>query len=154
VLVGVTAALKKARGAQRISDMRQIQTALDQYYYANNDTYPSSGSAWRSECPLWGGYASSQVIPGLVPQYMSLFPTNPTMNVGTNYANSIACYIYYSNGTDYKLLDYNADEYTASDYASMPSWEDPQRDGGPNGCILDGTAYLTWAIYSPGGACF
>jgi prepilin-type N-terminal cleavage/methylation domain-containing protein len=160
VLTAVTGVRKKARGAIRQTDMRQIANALEQYYYANNGTYPNTLGAWRSECPAWGGYTPDQVIPGLTPTYMPRFPSNPTMNDGTNKANSIACYLYFSNGTDYKLLNYNADEYTASDYAAIPAWFDPQRDHenplgpGPDPCKVDGTGYFVWAIYTPGAACW
>ncbi len=147
VLVAVSASLRKARSAQRATDLRQIATALTLYYYDNNDTYPNTNGFWRSQCNAWGGYASDQVIPGLVPKYLPVLLADPQMNIG----NSRNCFLYQSyDGRDYKLLDHYIDEFTPADYASIPSFVDPARDGGTDPCSVDGNAPWAWAIWSSG----
>ena len=78
---------------------------------------------------------------------MGTFPTDPAMDKTGNRS----CYLYLSNGTDYKILDHNIAEYSSSDYQSQPSLIDPARDSGSNSCIVDGTSIWSWAIYTPGG---
>jgi len=149
VLVSLNSARGKARGVRRVADLRQIQTALEMYYDTNN-SYPNSGGGWRSECSGGGGFSASNVIPGLVPTYMPVFPSDPSMNKSAN----TACYIYRSNGNDYVLLDYNITEFSSADYQSQSSLVDPTRDGGSNACIVDGTNIYSWKAASPGGTCW
>lgn len=149
VLVSLNSARKKARGARRVSDMRQIMTALEMYY-DNNNVYPNPGWGWRSECSAWGGFSASNVIPGLVPTYLPTFPADPAMDKSA----STACYLYLSNGTDYTLLDHNITEFSSADYQSQPSLVDPTRDGGSNGCVVDGSNIWSWKVATPGGKCW
>ena len=150
VLASLNTARQKARNARRVADLRQISLALELYYDANNG-YPNSIGAWRSECASWGNFTSDQVIPGLVPTYMPVFPTDPSMNK----AGSLSCYLYLTSNVaaapDYALLDHSGPDIT---YTSQPSLEDPTRDGGTNACILDGTGFWSWKVSSPGGRCW
>lgn len=134
---------KQGNITKRIEDLRAIKTALE-VYYARNNSYPSTGATWRSECASWGTLASDQVIPGLVPTYMVAFPSDPSMDK----AASTSCYIYRSDGADYKLLDHRISEFTSADYQSQRNLIDPTRDGGSNGCLVDGTGIYSWAVYS------
>ncbi len=68
-------------------------------------------------------------------------PSDPMMDKTTNKN----CYLYLSNGTDYVLLDHDAPDIN---YMSQPSLVDPSRDGGPNGCLRDGTIIWSWKIFS------
>lgn len=150
VLVALNGARAKARNAKRVADLSQIQKALELYYNSNN-AYPNTSGSWRSECNSWGGLASDQVIPGLVPTYMSRFPSDPKMNK----AGSTACYLYYSDGTNYKLLDHDiGPQEPGFDYLAFPNLIDPTRDSGSDGCKVDGSAVWSWALYSPGGVCW
>ncbi len=143
-LVSLNSARKKARNAKRVSDLRQIQSALE-LYYSDNNSYPNPGFAWRSECAGWGSYTPGGVIPGLVPTYLASFPSDPRMNKTTN----DSCYIYLSNGTDFKLIDHNITENSAQDYKSQPSFLDPPRDGGSDSCLVDGSGTpWSWGVYS------
>jgi prepilin-type N-terminal cleavage/methylation domain-containing protein len=146
VLASLNGARLKGRNAKRLSDMRQIQIALEMYYNSNG-SYPIGGGL--SECNAWGGLAASNVIPGLVPTYIPSFPADPTMDKVAN----TSCYLYISNGTDYALIDHNIIDVGFS-YASYPTFYDPARDGGSNGCIVDGSGFWAWKIYSPGGVCW
>lgn len=146
VLASVNTARNKARTARRASDLKQISLALELYYNDNNG-YPNSSGAWRSECVTWGTFSPSNVIPGIVPTYLPIFPSDPSMNTAAN----TCCYIYNSNITDYALLDHNCPDLV---YTSQPSLEDPTRDGGTNACTLDGAGFWSWKVSSPGGRCW
>lgn len=104
VLASLSTARNKAYDARRVSDLHSLQTAIELYASDHNGQYPATPSAqWQSQCSTWGSFAASNVIPGLVPTYIPSMPADPQMNVSTN----LCCYIYKSNGTDYKLLAHN-----------------------------------------------
>lgn len=146
-------AQKQARIAKRIEDLKAIQTALE-IYYSVNKTYPvvtlGTDTVYRSECTGWGGYASDQVIPNptgypsFIPTYMAAFPSDPQSN-GINRS----CYIYRSNGTDYKIMDYNIAEFSQSDYLSQPNLIDTRFDGGSINCVYEpGYTIIAWSLRS------
>ncbi|MDO8573537.1 MAG: type II secretion system protein [Candidatus Daviesbacteria bacterium] len=151
-LVIFSGAQKSGRTAKRIGDLKAIQTALE-VYYSRNGSYPTTGEAtgkgvncangqwggaWVSECSLWGSKASDQVVPGLVPSYIVAFPQDPQMDK----VASKSCYLYTSDGTDYKLLDHIVSEFTAADYQSQKNLVDPMRPT------------WAWAVYTDGGRCW
>jgi prepilin-type N-terminal cleavage/methylation domain-containing protein len=89
-VVALNNARMKSRDAKRISDIKQIQTALELYY---NDvgSYPAG---------VTGG---SPIASGGV-TYMSSVPTNPTpVNDGICAAASAYTYIQTSSGASYTL---------------------------------------------------
>lgn len=145
---------KQARMAKRIEDLKAIQTALE-VYYSVNKTYPvvtlNTDTGWRSECVTGGSRASDQVVPNpagypsFVPNYMPAFPSDPQMD---KTAPEHRCYVYRSNGTDYKLIDHQIKEFTSDDYKSQPNLIDPARDGGGDNCKVDGAAPWAWAVWS------
>lgn len=147
VLASLNSARAKARDARRISDLKQISLALE-LYYDSNRSYPNPGWGWRSECSAWGGLSPSNVIPGLTPTYLSVFPSDPSMNKSGNQC----CYLYLSNGTDYAFIDHDCPG--GIDYLKQPSLVDPTRDGGSNACIIDGAGPWAWKISSSGGICW
>ena len=63
VLASLNSARKKARDARRLADIKQVQTALELYFDANNSVYPA------------GGYSalSSLVSGGFIP----VLPSDP-----------------------------------------------------------------------------
>ena len=143
-LVMYSTASKSGRIGKRVADLKAIADALQIYYNLNGNQYPTTGGSWRSECPSWGGLAADQVIPNLVPNYMVAFPADPSMDK----VNNRSCYLYQSNGTDYKLLDHSIAEFTAADYLNQRNFVDPARDGGGNCGIVDGTGPWAWAVWS------
>ncbi len=151
ILVALNGARQKARVAKRTADLAQISKALELYYNDNN-SYPNPGWGWRSVCVAWGstpgsvGYAQNQVIPGLTPTYMSAFPNDPFMNASGNQN----CYLYLSNGTDYKVLDYNLTDMTLTQIHQYPTFVDHCRNDVQTCGWADGS--LTWEISTPGGA--
>ncbi len=145
-------AQKRARIAKRVSDLKQMQVALE-YYYAVNRSYPNTGGAWISECVEFSG--GNNVIPGLVPNYIASIPKDPRSSPNptadrTAYYN---CYGYLSyNDQGYIFLDHAISDFTsAADYMSRPELVDPARDGGSNPAIVDGTGPWAWKVWGGQG---
>jgi prepilin-type N-terminal cleavage/methylation domain-containing protein len=143
VMAASNTARKAGRMAKRLADMKGIQTALE-LYYSDNNAYPSSAGNWRTECTGYVQAPANNVIPGLVPTYMATFPSDPAMNI----AASTSCYLYLSDGTNYKLLDHVITDLTQPEYSKYPTFMDPARDGGPDAFTVDGNASWALAIYT------
>jgi prepilin-type N-terminal cleavage/methylation domain-containing protein len=149
VLGSLNVARMKARNARRISDMTQIQKALELYAFDNSGTYPTTSSGFRSQCSTWGTYAANNVIPGLVPTYLPSMPQDPSTSGVTS-----ACYVYISDGASYKILDYDIAprEISSFSYLTYPAFINPVRDSGSNYCLVDYPSGATngnfaeWAI--------
>ena len=127
VLFAVGSARAKARDAVRLSNLRAVQNALELYASDHNNQYPSTGGSanWRGGDPHCGhggyGYGATGYIPGLVPTYMSALPEDPYS--GTYNFGGGRCYLYTSNGTDYKFLIKGTVETLPSTYPLMdPVW--------------------------------
>lgn len=122
VTVSLSAARAKARDANRKASMKQVETALEMYYDSNN-AYPSNGT-WWGECDSYGSHplsGSNGYAPNLAPTYMSQLPLDPK---GHNANGAGCCYLYYSNGADYKLLAHCTPE---TGYSSTDPFYDPVR---------------------------
>src|SRR6056297_1654163 len=91
-VVALSSAREKARDSRRMSDIKQVQTALEMYY-SSSSTYPVENS----------GAALNTVDLG---EYMDSVPHNPTpADDGDCNINSQADYGYYSdNGSDYVIM--------------------------------------------------
>lgn len=147
MLIGVvvyTNVPKSARLAKRVGDLKGIETALE-LYRSKNDYYPIS-QTWSSECAIGGNLSADDVIPGLVPEYIQAFPSDPQMKKEANES----CYMYTSSddGTGYKLIDYRISEYSALDYLKQRGLIDPARDGGADPCKVDGANPEAWGFYT------
>lgn len=167
VFAGASATRKSARVAQRVSEMKKVQSALD-LYYAKYKAYPSTlpwwGGAtggWRSVCNTWKGTGQDQVTSAndvikdlptgrlLVPDYIASMSNDPQMDA----VNSTSCYLYKSDGADYAFLDHQVTELASgpgATYAKYPELYDYHRDGGQNVNILDGSNFWAWKVSSPG----
>ncbi len=104
VFASLNSARGKARNAKRMADLKEIQKALE-FYYDANGAYPYRWG-WMGTTP--GCYGNNlgnpdDAIPGLVPTYIPALPRDP-LRVGDY------CYLYISNGVDYKLLAYGTVE--------------------------------------------
>lgn len=98
VLSSLNTARAKARDAERLSDLHQLEIALAAYY-ADNGSYPVSG--WSGACSGYGGHGTSGPtgwIPDLAPKYIPVLPVDPKP------LDTIRCYVYRSTGTDYIVL--------------------------------------------------
>lgn len=139
VLAALGEARASARDSKRLSDLRQMQTALE-LYYQNNGAYPIQTS-WHGTTPgcynLGGNESPNDAIPGLAPTYIQEVPQDPR-RVG-NY-----CYLYRSSstGTDYKFLIYNTVE-TRGDLTP----DDPFSRCAP-GCTGSHCTQSSYAVYT------
>jgi type II secretion system protein G len=105
VLSSLNSARAKARDTRRMTDMRQIQTALE-LYYDMNGRYPvpaGGDDTWSGHCYGYGNYDT--YIIG-ISAYMARLPIDPTYDVGSQ------CYLYRTanSGADYKLLAHGTTE--------------------------------------------
>ncbi len=111
ILASLNSARAKGRDAKRISDLKQIQNALE-LYKSDNNTYPIPSAGIfnnnnienNTECDLVAGGAANvpsidQVITGLTPKYISKIPADNQ--------NGPPCYVYASNGNDYVFEELN-----------------------------------------------
>lgn len=141
VLASLNTARERGANAKRLSDMRQIQHALELYASNNGGNYPNYGWAYACNAASWNGMQS------FLAPYMPVLPTDPTQDCSANRQYYI---ISYSNTTqnDYKVL-IHVPPNAASVARSV--W-DPTRDSGSNPAIVDGNSPWGWAVYTPGGA--
>lgn len=124
VAINPAARLGDARDAERKTALRGMANALEAYY-ALNGQYPYMWG-WGGECPHPWGHANlprtgpNGYIPNLAPDWIKLLPTDPKYGGSTDGR----CYIYLSNGTDYKLLAHNTPE---GGYSPTDPFYDPVR---------------------------
>jgi len=130
--------LKKSRDAKRRADLSQLQLALERYA-VDNGGYPVNNT-WWGNCSSYGSHGTTGAggyVPNLAPAYLSVLPLDPKPSAG-------ACYLYYSNGTDYKVLAHQTMEFSCPPIPTTdPMWDPPRS---PTQCTI--------AVYSPGGSAF
>jgi len=99
VLASLNSVRASSRDSKRISDLREMEKAVE-LYLSENGQYPDTSGNWHggaSGCYGGHGYDSNGFIPGIVPDYMSKLPADPKPNSGN-------CYLYKSDGKDYMIL--------------------------------------------------
>lgn len=166
-MVVYSTAQKSGRISKRIQDLQAIKTALEIYKTANGN-YPTPDpvgtvSGWRSQCAQWGSRANTDVIPtatGFIPGYMPVFPADPAMDTVGNKN----CYLYRSDGYDYKIMAYQLFDMTNVEIFSKPELVDPRYNNptyAPAGFTMtfctgaEGNGdNRAWSLYSAGGRCF
>ncbi|HSX18956.1 MAG TPA: prepilin-type N-terminal cleavage/methylation domain-containing protein [Candidatus Saccharimonadales bacterium] len=150
----------RARDSKRQEDLKSIEKALE-LYYQDNKAYPTTGLARWSTC-TGAPYVTQTTngwIPGLVTgNYIRQLPLDPKRGTSTaamanTYSNgagtSVFCYVYLSNGTDYKMYAHCAIEGKGIDTNNVF-----YHGGALNyNCDNGGLSY-TYAIYSDGGVGF
>lgn len=111
VLASLNSARAKGRDAKRVSDLRQVQIALE-FYYDSHNSYPActSFSTWNATTWKNSGTPSSICLyNALVPTYIGSLPADPTNSEGGtgNFLGDNAptdqAYLYDSNGVYYVL---------------------------------------------------
>lgn len=111
VLSSLSGAHAHARDAKRVSDLRNLQNALE-LYQVTNGSYPSTSGNWWGNCSGYGSHGITGAngwIPNLAPTFISSLPLDPKP-IPTGY-----CYLYKSNGVDYMLLAHQTVEtYTST----------------------------------------
>jgi type II secretion system protein G len=114
-VVALGSARQKARDSKRLSDVKQVQTALE-LYYTDNNAYPTAASSTAMGA---GSYAclntSGFAVTGCTSPYMGQVPADPG---STTYTYSSA------DGTTYTIsatLEGSAGGLTAGAISATPS---------------------------------
>ncbi|MBU4421426.1 type II secretion system GspH family protein [Candidatus Parcubacteria bacterium] len=86
-VVALNNARQKSRDAKRVSDVKQLSTALE-LYFSDNNSYPTAATAivlgaTGYKCFDEGGFVATCDAGGTT--YISMVPSNPTPN-GTDYS--------------------------------------------------------------------
>ena len=92
-VVALNSARQKSRDAKRLSDMKQIQTALE-LYYTDANVYPSA----TTDNPFT---TSTIAYNGNI--YMASVPSNPSPRTDGSPACTDSNYIYFGGGTTYSI---------------------------------------------------
>ncbi len=131
VLVSLSNARVKARTKKAMTGLASVHTAVEGYY-ALNGTYPVS-SGWQGYRSCWGANLGNNWIPEVTAEFGgNSLPRDPRENT-----NCSQQFIYYSNGTNYKLISHNPESM------DVPSQlVDPRRPT------------WAWGWWSPGGSGF
>lgn len=115
VLASLNSAREKARDTERLSDLRQLQVALEAYALDNGGNYPSTGSLHNaytepacSSTLTSPDSKTSNWIPGLAPTYIASLPGDPKPVTGGG------CYWYSSDGVKYLLTAYGTVEASSN----------------------------------------
>ena len=129
VLASMNSARKKARDAKRLSDMHQLQNALE-LYYSDHNAYPSSD---HDGCGGWDvGNKSYQLLNGKINGYIPKPPNDATAS------GNCSGYRYYrypaghagcdkSKGAFY-VLGVTDMETSGNPHKSSPGWSCPNRN--------------------------
>jgi len=143
VLASLDTARGKARDAKRISDMHELQTALE-LYYNDHGAYPSSnnnGSGGWEVSGLESDFISALVADGDLPAGVK-DPDSSKENSAGNYR-----YYYYPAGYEgctqpfYVLGIVATDAQGSAKYSGSPGWKCPSRDW---------QAEMSWVTGNPG----
>lgn len=85
VLASLNSAREKSRDAKRVSDMKQLQLALELYYDANSSAYPTAATA--------GGTDIATALTGLTTGgYIATLPSDPSTGTYEYYSAAGATY--------------------------------------------------------------
>lgn len=125
VLASLSTARAKARDVNQVQSLKELEKALA-IYRSSYGQYPSTGGIWSGgstvcHATFGAGHTytgASGYIPNLAPTFISVLPE--AANLAAN-----QCFLYRSNGTDYKLLAWQ----TISHPAVTSSLFDPGSGG-------------------------
>lgn len=137
ISVALNDARARSRDLKRRTDLKQIYTAL-QLYFDDNGSYPTTSGAWWGAC-AYGNYDTkgpNGYVPNLAPKYIANLPIDPLGQPQDR------CYIYRSNGVDFKILAHQVME--EKNCPPMPA-NDPMYDGRSG-------SQCTIGLYTPGAS--
>lgn len=135
VLASLESARAKSRDTQRVAQAREVAKAI-MVYYVQYGAYPFTNGAWRGSCSDYGSYdltGANGYVPNLAPAYIPVLPEDPHPTAASH------CYLYRSNGTDFKLLIHGTLETCTA--GSCPL-QDPYRTNQRTGAIFSEAARL------------
>lgn len=137
ILASLNTARTKSRDAKRISDLRQLQVALE-FHFDDTGTYPDTSDEWWGTCSAYGSHDDTGAngwVPDLAPNFLPVLPRDP------NEFGTTGCYIYRSDGADYKVIAHGTMEaLPCPPVSATHALYDPTRS--PSQCTV--------GIYTPG----
>lgn len=140
VLASLDTAKSKSSDTQAVANLKQLETALSLFALDHGGKYPATSGWYAGTIVCNNTYGSGHsysgptgYIPNLAPTYISVLPE--VANLGTN-----KCFLYRSNGTDYKLMIWQA----IANYDASYSLVD--RTGGSPPCTS--ARSKTYGVYS------
>lgn len=142
VVIGVLAAItivafngiqSRAKSAKVQQDLKSMQKLVE-LYKAENGSYPSTSNAWSYSSSNADGF-----IPSIVPTFASSLPRFTADSV----VDGGHCYVYRSNGTDYKMIRLGQPSLSSDEQASIPAAMKDQYNGSDR-----------YGLWSPGGSAF
>ncbi len=151
VLASLNSARIKARDVRKLSDLRQIYTALELYNHENGH-YPIITNNWSCFDCTWDSYLNQPIITpaaasirAAISAYMPVTPKDPKWPSGI----ADAGYLYYSNstGSEFKVMAWRTPE-------NMNNFSSNVIDSNRCGSVVSGqcsTGNNTIAIRSPNG---
>jgi type II secretion system protein G len=150
VYSNVGAASPKARNAERQADIRNLQTAIEQYKQKNG-RYPTMG------CTPGGDQISSEsdcsgnqaYITGLAPEFITVLPKDARRGTNPGYS-----YVTNTDGTSYKVMALGTVESetvtSAHPMKSCDTTSDICNGSCSIGAALQSRSYGLWGGYAPG----
>jgi prepilin-type N-terminal cleavage/methylation domain-containing protein len=107
-LVNLSQGRVKARTAKSLAGLAQVNNSI-LAYHAFNGAYPVS-SGYQGYCSAYGSSLGNNWIPELTTQGFAngTLPIDPRNN-GSCWDTGVGQFIYYSNGTDYKLISHSVE---------------------------------------------
>lgn len=132
VIANLNKSKKNTNYVKRLSDINQVNLAIQRYNVSNYGKYPTTSGSWYSTgtCVAQSSTPGTNYVPGIVPTYNSYLPTDPLK--ATDCING-SMYMYKSNGIDYKLIVYNVLADKEIIEQKNPSMVDPARSLGVTG---------------------
>lgn len=132
-IVAYSGIQEKAKFSKVQQDLKSMQKLIE-LYKGENGSYPTTGGVWS-----YSAASPNSFIPSLIPTYTNALPrftADSTVDNGH-------CYVYNSNGTDYKLIRLGQPSLSSLEQASIPSSMKDQYNGSDR-----------YGLWSPGGAGF
>ena len=141
VLVSLNTARAKARDAKRLSEIRQLQTALELYYH-DTGSYPASpayGFSWAySSCTAGSPYYTA-LQPLVTAGHLPSIPKDPVNSSGVE---PQLCYWYFTSGHDggncgstVNANDYEYVIFFSTEKAVLNHPDGLTFSGGPSWCL-------------------
>ena len=107
IIAKISGSRQSANYLKRLSDINQIDLALQRYNVVNLGKYPTTNGVWQSNATCVAQTATvsaTAYVPAVSGSYIASLPLDPEKSV--NCLNG-PVYMYKSNGRDYKLIVYN-----------------------------------------------
>jgi prepilin-type N-terminal cleavage/methylation domain-containing protein len=134
VLASLNSARQKGRDAKRISDIKQIQLALELYYDANGK-YPATVSSTTLVTPGYIAALPTDPVGGTEYSYAAYYVTGGTASICTSYHVGASL-----EGTSNSVLASDSDTLTTPDGYTKCTGSDDDFDGGDDAGCATGDA--------------